>query len=200
MQGSFLVVPAKLQQRKPQTRSLNPLPPCVYPCFKWINNSFVLLPRWFLKPSSSKFLRNRWIKRWSRTRSQKSANYAEPVRSMSFASFFVPLYYSLKIHRKMRKPDPLDSDDLPKAKKRSSAVAVITATSYKSPNVMDMGMKMPIPRFALHLKLFHLHRLRFQGSFRPLLCLFSFAQQKVIISISSSFYFPGSVCCGDVLS
>lgn len=52
----------------------------------------------------------------------------------------------------MRKPDPLDSDDHPESKKRSSAAAVITATPYKSPNVMDMGKKMSIPRFALHLK------------------------------------------------
>ena len=39
----------------------------------------------------------------------------------------------------MRKPDPLDSDDHPKAKKRSSAAAVMTTTAYKSPDVMDMG-------------------------------------------------------------
>lgn len=40
----------------------------------------------------------------------------------------------------MRKPDPLDSGDpLPKAKKRSSAAAVMTTTAYKSPDVMDMG-------------------------------------------------------------
>ena len=37
----------------------------------------------------------------------------------------------------MRKPDPLDSDDHPKAKKRSSAAAVMTTTSYKSPE--DIG-------------------------------------------------------------
>ena len=39
----------------------------------------------------------------------------------------------------MRKPDPLDSDDHPKAKKRSSAAAVMTSTSYISPDVMDKG-------------------------------------------------------------
>lgn len=40
----------------------------------------------------------------------------------------------------MRKPDPLDSADHPKAKKRSSAAAVMTTTAYKSPDgLMDMG-------------------------------------------------------------
>ena len=39
----------------------------------------------------------------------------------------------------MRKPDPLDSGDQPKAKKRSSAAAVMTTTSDKSPDLMDMG-------------------------------------------------------------
>ena len=39
----------------------------------------------------------------------------------------------------MRKPDPLDSDDHPKAKKRSSAAAVMSTASYKSPDVTEMG-------------------------------------------------------------
>jgi hypothetical protein len=39
----------------------------------------------------------------------------------------------------MRKPDPLDSGDHPKARKRSSAAAVMTTTVFKSPDVMDMG-------------------------------------------------------------
>ena len=39
----------------------------------------------------------------------------------------------------MRKPDPLESGDHPKAKKRSSAAAVMTTTSYKSPDAMDVG-------------------------------------------------------------
>lgn len=39
----------------------------------------------------------------------------------------------------MRKPDTPDSGDHPKAKKRSSAAAVMTTTTYKSPDAMDMG-------------------------------------------------------------
>ena len=39
----------------------------------------------------------------------------------------------------MRKLDPLDSDDHPKAKQRSSAAAMMTTTSYKSPDIMDIG-------------------------------------------------------------
>ena len=58
---------------------------------------------------------------------------------MSFASFLVRFSYNFEIHRKMRKPDPLDSGDHPKIKKRSSAAAVMTTTAYKSPDVMDMG-------------------------------------------------------------
>ena len=58
---------------------------------------------------------------------------------MSFTSFLVHLSYNLETHRKMRKPDPLDASDQPKAKKRSSAAAVMTTAAYKSPVVMDMG-------------------------------------------------------------
>ena len=91
----------------------------------------------------------------------------------------------------MRKPDPLDSDDHPESKKRSSAAAVITATPYKSPNVMPCGHGnedvdtevrstlevVPPPPPSL-------------SRFVPaLLYLFSFTRQKEIISIPSSFSF-----------
>ena len=57
----------------------------------------------------------------------------------AFFFFIIRLSYNLEIHSKMRKPDPLESDEHPKAKKRSSAAAVMTTTSYKSPDVTDMG-------------------------------------------------------------
>ena len=70
-------------------------------------------------------------------------NYAEPKLNTyvrcPLLFFFILLSFNLQIHRKMRKPDPLDSDDHPKAKKRSSAAAVMTTTSYKSPDIMDIG-------------------------------------------------------------
>lgn len=39
----------------------------------------------------------------------------------------------------MRKPDPSDSSDPPRPRKRSSAAAVMSATAYKPPDVLDMG-------------------------------------------------------------
>lgn len=55
-------------------------------------------------------------------RTRKSVNYAEP-----------------KLNAKMRKPDPPDSSDPPRPRKRSSAAAVKSATTYKTPDAMDMG-------------------------------------------------------------
>ena len=39
----------------------------------------------------------------------------------------------------MRKPDPLDSGDPPRPKKRSSAAAVMSTAAYKSPDAMDVA-------------------------------------------------------------
>ena len=59
---------------------------------------------------------------------------------MFFASFLVRLSYNLETRRRMRKLDPLDSGDQPKAKKKTSGAAMMITTAYKSV-VMYMGIE-----------------------------------------------------------
>lgn len=74
-------------------------------------------------------------------RTRRSVNYAEPKLNT-----YVPIFiscsfglYILEIYRKMRKPDPAGSSDPSRPKKRSSAAAVMSTTTDKSPDVMDTG-------------------------------------------------------------
>ena len=58
-----------------------------------------------------------------------------PNSTRTFSVFHVCLSYNPEIYRKMRKPDPPDSSDPPRPRKRSSAAS----TAYKTPDVTDKG-------------------------------------------------------------
>ena len=101
----------------------------------------------------------------------------------------------------MRKPDPLDSDDHPESKKRSSAAAMITATPYKSPNVMPCGHGNEDVDTEVRSSLEVVPPPSLSRFVPALLYLFSFTRQSGLYqfrALSTSFV-QSWVCCGDVL-
>ena len=72
-------------------------------------------------------------------RTRKSMNYELKFNTYVQRSITSLFFHNLEIFRKMRNPDPSDSSDPLRLKKRSSAAAVLSATAYKSPDAMDMG-------------------------------------------------------------
>jgi hypothetical protein len=83
--------------------------------------------------------------------------------------YYFIVFYNLEIFRKMRKPDPSDSSNPLRPKKRSSAAAVLSATAYKSPDAMDMENEADADTEARSSLEVPPAPLPLLGSFRPLL-------------------------------